>query len=183
MDDLGHLKAELIENLNMEGRRVRVRGLPFCSRWSLRADQAELDRLALAWAAPLPTMMLSSASAGDRHALRLGPDEWLLLADAPNAADGIAKLESEIAMSLVEVSHRNVALEIIGENAATVLNAGVPLDLADEAFPAGCCTRTVFGKSEVVLWRPSAGTLWYLEFWRSFANYTRYYLSKAIADL
>lgn len=41
----------------------------------------------------------------------------------------------------------------------------------------------MFGKAEVVLWRPDAGPLWRMELWRSFAPYVASYLRQAVADL
>ncbi|MFX8747406.1 sarcosine oxidase subunit gamma family protein, partial [Acinetobacter baumannii] len=58
--------------------------------------------------------------------------------------------------SLVDVSHRNTAIQIAGPAAADVLNAGCPLDLRLDAFPVGMCTRTLFAKAEIVLWRTDA---------------------------
>ena len=44
---------------------------------------------------------------------------------------------SELPHALVEVSHRQTALEIRGPQAALLLNAGCPLDLEPGAFPVG----------------------------------------------
>ena len=72
------------------------------------------------------------------------------------------------AHSLVDVSHRQIALIASGPAAARVLNAGCPLDLELKAFPVGFATRTAFDKVEVVLWR-RAETTFHVEIWRSFA--------------
>jgi sarcosine oxidase subunit gamma len=162
---------------------VEVRSLPFSHRWSLRASPTEVQPLSDAWGAALPTRNLTSSSGPSRHALRLGPDEWLLLSRLPGACDALARETTVLAFSLVDVSHRNVAIEVAGASAAMVLNAGVPLDLSDEAFPGGCCTRTVFGKVEVVLWRPTLAPVWRVEFQRSFADYVGRYLNLAVGDL
>jgi sarcosine oxidase subunit gamma len=103
---------------------------------------------------------------GDRAALWLGPDEWLLLAPAgtPVAPDG--------ADSLVDVSQRQLALIVTGPDAAEVLNGAVPLDLGLAAFPVGMCTRTICEKAEIVLWR-TAPERFHIEAWRSFMPYVR----------
>ena len=44
------------------------------------------------------------------------------------------------------------------------------LDLHPVAFPVGMCTRTVFGKAEIVLWRTEAEA-YHIEVARSFAPY------------
>jgi sarcosine oxidase subunit gamma len=38
------------------------------------------------------------------------------------------------------------------------------------AFPIGMCTRTLFGKAEIVLWRTGEAQF-HIEVWRSFAGY------------
>jgi heterotetrameric sarcosine oxidase gamma subunit len=100
---------------------------------------------------------------GDVALLCLGPDEYLLLAwdeyvPTPNAA------------SVVDVSHRDTALSISGSRAAWVINAFCPLDLHLGSFPVGMCTRTLFGKSEIVLWRRAA-EMFHIEIARSYAPY------------
>jgi sarcosine oxidase subunit gamma len=72
--------------------------------------------------------------------------------------------------ALVDVSHRQFALEVSDVHAATMLNAGCPLNLDLTEFPVGMCTRTVFAKADVVLWR-TRGDAFHLEVWRSFAAY------------
>src|ERR687894_212996 len=85
--------------------------------------------------------------------------------------------------SLVDVSHRHRAFEVSGPAAAALLNEGCPLDLDDAAFPAGACTRTLFGKIEILLWRPAAASTFQVEVARSFAAPLRALLAEALADL
>jgi sarcosine oxidase subunit gamma len=122
-----------------------------------------------------------SASAGVRTALWLGPDEQLLLAPLADG-DVIARQLREslgaLPHSLVDVSHRQIALEVSGLQAQNVLNAGCPLDLHLESFPVGACTRTVLGKCDIVLWRTGA-TAFHIEVWRSFAEYASRFLAEA----
>jgi sarcosine oxidase subunit gamma len=87
----------------------------------------------------------------------------------------IADLEKAFvthAHSLVDVSHRQVALEISGPHAATILAGACPLDLDAREFPVHMCTRTVLAKAEIVLWRTAQDTF-HLEVWRSFQNYVQ----------
>ena len=162
---------------------VRLSAVPDGPRWSLRAKSDDLGRLEAAWGAPLPLIPLSSASAGDRHALRLGPDEWLLLADADCAADGLALLPPSPPFSLVNVSDRHVAWTLAGLRAADVITACCPLDLSDAAFAAGGATRTVFGKAEILLWRQGLEASWRIETSRSFTDYVTRQLARSIADI
>jgi len=95
--------------------------------------------------------------------LWLGPDEFLLL-----APDAIAP--SVVADCVVDVSHRDTALTVAGPRAAWAINAFCALDLDQSAFPVGMCTRTLFGKSPIVLWR-TATDGFRIEVARSFAPY------------
>lgn len=125
-------------------------------------------------AAGLQGRLLHAEPYGGGHALRLGPEEWLLL-DAT-----VGPIEAP--HSLVDVSDRQVAFNLSGPEVAGVLAGGVPLDLSLGAFPAGTATRTVCGKAEVVLWRRSEHE-WRVEVWRSFAPYLATLLAQSAADL
>ena len=57
-----------------------------------------------------------------------------------------------------------------GPDAEAMLAVGCPLDLHPSAFPVGMCTRTVFAKCEMVLWRKGPA-LFHIEVWRSFRAY------------
>jgi sarcosine oxidase subunit alpha len=101
---------------------------------------------------------LRAATSDGRTALWLGPDEYLVLgAEAPGAAD-----------SIVDVSHRTVGLRIAGPRAAWCLNAFCALDL--DTMPDNGCTRTLFGKAEIILWRRGE-TEFHIETARSYAPY------------
>jgi heterotetrameric sarcosine oxidase gamma subunit len=99
---------------------------------------------------------------GDRALLRLGPDEFLLL--APEVAD------FQLPANAVDVSHRDIAMAVSGSRAARVVNAFCALDLHPSAFPVGMCTRTMLGKAEIILWRTEADTF-RIDVTRSFAPY------------
>ena len=120
----------------------------------------------------LPTEPCRAARADHHSALWLGPAEWLILA-ATEAEGLMAALSAEfkeIPHSLVDIGHRQTGIAVSGAAAAGMLNAGCPLDLDLAAFPAGMCTRTLFMKAEIVLWRTDAERF-HLEVWRSFAPY------------
>ena len=114
-----------------------------------------------------------------------GPDEWLLVApeaDGAALAADLARALAGAAHSLVDVSHRQVALEIAGPRAADLLASHCMLDLDDAAFPAGMCARTLFATAEIVLWRRAADRF-HVEAWRSFAPYVEGMLREAAVDL
>jgi sarcosine oxidase subunit gamma len=72
--------------------------------------------------------------------------------------------------SLVELSHAQTAFELSGARAAAALNIGCPLDLDPSSFPIDMCTRTVFAKAQIVLWR-TGPEMFRVETARSFAPY------------
>jgi sarcosine oxidase subunit gamma len=114
-------------------------------------------------------------------ALCLGPDEWLLLGPPEQESKLQQRLNAALQSlphSLVSIGHRDVALVLRGSAAADVISAGCPLDLRVASFPAGCCSRTLLGKAEMVLWR-SEGHLFRIETARSLAAYVDEFLTLA----
>ena len=137
---------------------VRLTELPRAARFIVHGDAAGLG-------IALPGTCRAIVD-GDRAVLWLGPDEFLLLAascDIPGAVD---------------VTHRDIAIEISGSCAAWAINAFCALDLHVASFPVGMCTRTVFGKAQILLWRTAADTF-RIEVARSFAPYVRGCLEEA----
>jgi len=120
----------------------------------------------------LPTTPCRAVTLGDRAALWLGPDEWLVIGAAVD----------DVAGTVIDVSHRQVALIVEGPRATAVLNGACPLDLHASAFPVGMCVRTVFGKAEIVLWR-TAEHRFHLEVARSFAAYVHELLREIAIDV
>ncbi|MDE2294963.1 MAG: sarcosine oxidase subunit gamma [Gammaproteobacteria bacterium] len=159
--------------------------LPPATRLAFQGGLAA--RAAAARVFPLPDAqaVCQARCDGDRAGLWLGPDECLLLAPATTGAAALLEaLRSAIgtaAHSLVDVSHRQVGLEIRGPQAERILNGACPLDLSLEQFPVGRCTRTVLAKAEIVLWRTQAQHF-RVEIWRSFAAYAAALLQEIARD-
>jgi sarcosine oxidase, subunit gamma len=138
-------------------------------RISLRVPEANVAALNKAIGFALPQKPKTSASKNDVHALWIGPDEWLII--APEGSDLLARFNKvTVFHSAVDVSHRNAALIVSGAGAGDVLNAGCPQDLSLTTFPVGASSRTLMGKTEVILYR-LAGDSFRVEVWRSFATY------------
>jgi sarcosine oxidase, subunit gamma len=146
---------------------------PAASRLLLQGD-VEVRRVAAAvWGVPCSEESCRALTAGQRATLWLGPDEHLLLQESRDVALPIAELEQALAdraHSLVDISHRQIALEISGPSAALTLSGACPLDLDLRQFPVNMCTRTVLAKAEIVLWR-TAAEVFHLEVWRSYQSY------------
>jgi sarcosine oxidase, subunit gamma len=162
-------------------RTPLVRTLPPAMRFMLRAAEPARAAAERAFGTPVPTAACRAGVAGERAALWLGPDEWLLIAPAAGAGgvrSGLESALSGLACSLVDVSHRQIGLEAAGAHAELLLAAGCPLDLHPDAFPVGMCTRTRLAKTEIVLWRTGADAF-RLEVSRSFAAYLSAFLAEA----
>jgi sarcosine oxidase, subunit gamma len=129
----------------------------------------------------VPASPCRASTDGERSALWLGPDEWLLIAPEAQGsaiAAALGRALSDLPHSLVDVSHRQTAFTVSGPDAEALLAAGCPLDLDASAFPVGMCTRTVLAKAEIVLWRTSPEAF-RIEVWRSFAAYASQLLAEA----
>lgn len=166
-----------------DNARVTVTACGFATRFVLRGGIDVGDPVAAAFGPRPPLAPMRSAVSGSRAALWMSPDEWLLLDEVVNPDIG-ATLEQALANiphALIDVSHRNCAIEISGDGAARLLNAGVNLDLDLAAFPLGMVTRTLLLKAEIVLWRREAHRF-RLETTRSFGPYIAAILSKAASD-
>ncbi|CAH2598961.1 Sarcosine oxidase gamma subunit [Rhodovastum atsumiense] len=158
--------------------------LPAATRLSLRGGSEVVDAADAAFGLTLPRAACRASTAGDRAALWLGPDEWLLVVPEGEETALVARLEAALANTphaVVDISHRQVAFAISGPEAEAVLNTGCPLDLSPEAFPVGMCTRTILGKCQIVLWRTAPDTF-RVEVWRSFAAYVRQFLHEAALE-
>jgi sarcosine oxidase subunit gamma len=158
--------------------RVGLKTLPPARRWVLQGGPEARDRAAAVWGAGFSAQACRALRSASRATLWLGPDEYLLLdLAAVDDADGNGTVASALEEALrdtphalVDVSHRQFALEVSGPQASTLVSGACPLDLDEAAFPVGMCTRTVFAKADIVLWRTRADAF-HLEVWRSFAGY------------
>jgi len=155
-----------------------MKPLPPAMRFILHGDARVRAAAAAAWGAAFSEAPCRAVLQKTRATLWLGPDEYLLLGTLSGdpmesgiaAADALERSLSGMPHALVDVSHRQFALEVSGPHAATILSGACPLDLDIGEFPAGMCTRTVLAKADIVLWR-TRGDAFHLEAWRSFSGY------------
>ena len=146
------------------------------AQWLLHCEPHDAASAAASLDIVLGTEMLRATASNGWHALHLAPDEWLLIGPL-GALPGAAA----VVHSLVDISERSLGFELVGADAADALNAACPLDLGDAAFPVGACTRTLFGKVMVVLWRTGAVS-WRIDCGRSFQPYLIGLLELAVED-
>ena len=161
-----------------------LRTLPPAARFILQGGETARAVASDAFGVTLPEQACRASSLEDRAALWLGPDEHLAPWSGRGCATITDRLETALAdaaHSLVDISHRQIALEVSGPHASAILSAGCPLDLDITAFPPGMCTRTLLGKADIVLWRTGSAEF-RLEVWRSFSGYVAASLREAARD-
>ena len=118
------------------------------------------------------------------RALRLGPDEWLVVAEDADPGALTARLEATAGDDLVtavDVSAERVAVELDGPYAAALLGHMCALDLRDGAFPPGACTRTLVARLEVILERTAPAT-YVVRVRRSVARHLAAWLLDAVPE-
>ena len=159
----------------------RLRVAPHAARFIFRGDADVAAIAGATFGVKLSLTPCRAENLGGRAALWLGPDEWLLIAEGEEPEPIAAALGAALAPrahSLVDVSQRQIGLELEGALAARALNAGCPLDLREVSFPVGMATRTMIAKAEAVVWRRGQRRF-HVEIGRSFADYAATFLSEA----
>jgi sarcosine oxidase, subunit gamma len=166
------------------GAGVLVRAAAPAARFVFRGRDGAVATAGSALGTPLSLEPCRASQSVGRIALWLGPDEWLLIAprsEGELVASVLAKALGDAPHAFVDVSDRNTALIVSGPAVEDVLGVGCPLDLDQAAFPVGMCTRTLFAKAEIVLWR-TAATEFRIEVARSFLPYVEGVLALAVRD-
>ena len=93
-----------------------------------------------------------------------------LILDEKKPIEELMPRRENAQFSATDISHRNVAFLLSGDGAAAVLNSACPRDLSLSAFPVNTGSRTIFGKSEVIIIRTGRNAF-RVECWRSFSPY------------
>jgi sarcosine oxidase subunit gamma len=140
-----------------------VRLLPGASRYVLRGPPEVMERAVSALGLAFVPRTCRAVSDGSRSALWLGPDELLLLAPEAEQSECSAVLTTalgDVAHSLVDVSHRQCSIELLGASVEPILRTGCPLD---------------------VLWR-TALQAFHVEVWRSYTEYLTALLAQATQE-
>ena len=165
-------------------RNEWLRESPPAARFLFQGDAPARSAAAAVWKVPFSETACRASCNAERATLWLGPEEYLLWElQRPGAGHSLAELAESLrghACSLVEVSHRQVAWEVSGPWAETILAGACPLDLDPGQFPVDMCTRTLLAKAEIVLWRRRR-QVFHLEVWRSFAPYVLELLTEIAA--
>jgi sarcosine oxidase, subunit gamma len=159
-----------------------ISALPPAMRFILHGDLGARSAASSVWGVAFAEQSCRAVLHGARATLWLGPDEYLLLggidgqqvatheSEAAETAGALELALADIPHALVNISHRQFALRVSGPHAAAILSGGCPLDLDLSEFPVGMCTRTVFAKADIVLWRTQED-VFHVEVWRSYSGY------------
>lgn len=118
----------------------------------LRIHRADTERLPLL----LPVVPNTWLGWNDREVLWLGPDGWLITANARSSDPGrlISDLETLLSgmhHSLVDVSADRAVLELAGEHRYELLSTGCGLDLHPRSWRDGMCAQTLLARVPVIL--------------------------------
>jgi sarcosine oxidase subunit gamma len=175
--------AETRRSGPLDGRRlafghVALEPAPPADRFVLRMAGEFREKIAAALGFPLPDKPKTSVVKGGIAAMWLGPDEWLVVGEAPAGLPARMAALGEEECSAVDISHRNCAILVSGSGAEDVIAGGCPQDVSLSVFAPGTCARTVLGKSEIVLFRTAADGF-RVECWRSYSDYVWRFLADA----
>jgi sarcosine oxidase subunit gamma len=163
------------------GNAVAIRELPFATQVSLRMapESAGVVERALDVAVPLEPGTFTGA---DPAVLRLGPDEWLVVAGASVEADLRAALTGS-RDAVVDVSDQRTTFELAGPRARDVLAAGCSIDLHPRVFGPGRCAETMLARAGVILMQLDDVPTFRVLARRSYARYVATWLLDAMIEL
>ncbi len=154
--------------------RFQLTERPFMTLLTLRGNgamfHAAVERVL---GVALPTASGERAVAGERVAIWMGPDEWLIQSTQDMAADlerGFREALGSQYYAVVDVSSGYTVIDIEGANVRAVLASGCPLDLHPRAFVEGQCAQTHFFKAGITLCR-NGDDRFQVILRRSFAEY------------
>lgn len=157
-----------------------VHAIPMMGRFNLRIAETDREGAGSAVGVPLGHSIGEINEAGERRSLRLGPDEWWIVAPREEVASiASAFAGSGIVGSLVEITNREVSFALAGPGAEDVLAHGCPRDLSQMAVGRGA--RTVFSGVDIVLWHFE--DRYELDVWRTYAPFTEALLAAATREM
>ena len=166
---------------------ISIRELPFLTQINLRTDpqdEATMQRLGSLLGFALPLSPNTVASARDRRALWLGPDEWLVVGD-PDQGKTIEQSVRDVlagaAASIADISAGRTAVLIRGDQAQGLLARGIAIDLYPRVFVPGRCAQTLLARAQVLIER-SDDDAFHLYLRSSYASYCADWLLDAAAD-
>jgi sarcosine oxidase, subunit gamma len=122
----------------------------FLAQVDLRANPALAPRLPL----ELPLEPNTWTAGGDREALWLGPDQWLVVGapgSAPAVAAALGRALAGEHHSVVDTSANRTVVELAGDGRSDLLAQGCAIDLHPRAWRPGRCAQTLLARVPVLL--------------------------------
>ena len=141
---------------NPDGGAVGMvfREMAHLGKLNLRGDKQLAAAIKAATGCAFPPKANQFQSAGERHVLWLGPDEYLLLCEAGKEKQLQDTLNSAIKSShfaITDVSDSFCALSLSGPSVRAVLAKGCALDLHPTQFAGGTCAQSLLALAAVTL--------------------------------
>jgi sarcosine oxidase, subunit gamma len=160
--------------------KVTIERAPSSAKLVLRGRAAALKAMAEALELHIDGVSGGYVEQGKHRALWLGPDEWLLKSPMPanHVAEMLEGASAGLPHAIVDVSSTYTTLRVAGEGSEFLINHGCPLDLSLQAFGINRCTRTLLGKTEIILSRVEHQTF-EIDVTRSFTDYMAQFLRQA----
>ena len=127
----------------------------------------------------------NTVSLGVNRVFWLGPDEWLVMTAAEEAAtvaDRLHKGTTPFHASVNDISGGQVAMRLEGSTARRILAKGCTLDLHASVFPVGACAQSGLAKANVLLGLLDDAPTFMLVVRRSFCDYLCHWLANAGRD-
>ena len=167
---------------------LSIRELPYLAQVDFRTDPNDasiMQRLASSLEFDLPVVPNTVTSRGDRRALWLGPDEWLVVGPEDQEKTLVQSLLDGLGGafgSVIDVSANRTTLKVFGPKARDVLAQGIPLDLDPRSFGPRRCAQTLLAKAHVIVEARDEEAALHLYIRASFASYVADWLLDAAAE-
>ncbi len=127
----------------------------------------------------LPEVPNSSTDGETGKILKLGPNEWLLIADTKTSWSERMKIPGA---TLTDVSHARVAVMLDGSKSREMLAKGCTVDLHPKVFPPGTCIQTSIAKIGVIVLKGQNANDYTLYAARSYAGSFWHWLSASAQE-
>jgi sarcosine oxidase, subunit gamma len=152
------VRSDPVPSLPFAADGVTITLAPPMARYSLRARQGQaLETL-------LKVKVPKKIGTTEGGIACLGPDEWLMRAEAGTKIS----MGAGLPVAVTDVSDRSICLIVEGPSAAEILMSGCPLNL--DKFAVGRATRTIYETVEIIVIR-EAEDRFHVEVWPSFASW------------
>lgn len=172
---------------------VEMAERPFTGQIGLRLDASDKkirDAAEKALGLTLPVDANTVTGKGDKTALWLGPDEWLVTLPADDTEKQLQALTKALEThhaAVFDVSDSRDIISLSGPNAREVLKKGCGIDLHPRAFGPGQCAQTTLALAHILIHqleedKKTKAASYRLFVHRSFAEYMWAWLEDAAGE-